>query len=122
MTAYTDFYPYFGDLMGLPTDKNHLNFRWVPVTDCKILFSISRQGNGASCHFASDKAGMKKIRIAINEFCEFIFNTFLWCEMIIAKINREKVINIVKDCGFEKLLEYGKKSIYIKPRRIKWDL
>jgi len=114
----SNFYLYSGDLIGLPTDENHLNFRWAEPR-CKVLFSVSRQGNGASCHFASDKAGMMKIRTAINEFCEFVFDIFPWCEMIIAKIKLQKVVNLVKRCGFEKLISANGLHVYI--RRKLWE-
>ena len=108
------FYQYSGDLIGLPTDRNHLNFRWSE-SDCKVLFSVSRQGNGASCHFASDKRGVKKVRQAINEFCEFVFDIFPWCEMIIAKMAK-RIVKIVRECGFEKLTEVGEVQVYIRRR------
>lgn len=98
------FMPYTGDLMGLPTDKNHINFLWKEK-GCKVLFSVTRQGNGASCHFASDKAGMVKIKQAINEFCDFVFWMFDWCELILAKIEIKKIKTLVKKCGFKKILK-----------------
>jgi len=105
---------YAGDLIGLPTSKNHLNFRWTEP-NCKVLFSVCRQGNGASCHFASDKRGIFKIKRAINEFCEFVFWMFNWCEMIIAKVKGNKVGLILERCGFTKILD-GKINVYIRER------
>ncbi len=67
---------YSGDLIGLPTNENHLNFRWSEP-GCKVLFSVARQGNGASCHFASDKAGMKKINKLLTSFVSLCFLYFL---------------------------------------------
>jgi len=107
------FLPYTGDLIGLPTSENHLNFRWAEP-DCKILFSVCRQGNGASCHFASDKKGIFKIKRAINEFCEFVFWMFDWCEMIIAKTTL-KIGHLLERCGFKKVID-GKITVYIKEK------
>ena len=99
----------------MPTDENHLNFRWIEP-GCKVLFSVSRQGNGASCHFASDKPGMQKIKQAIFEFICFVFWMFDWCEMIIAKVKLDKVKKIVEECGLEKIIETKKCSVYIFKR------
>lgn len=109
------FYPYLGDLINLPTSENHLVFRWIEP-NCKVLFSVCRQGNGASCHFASDKKGVFKIKRAINEFCEFVFWAFDWCEMIIAKINRESVTKLITRCGFIIIYSKNNKSIWIRCR------
>ena len=108
------FLPYSGDLIGLPTSENYLIFRWAEP-DCKVLFSVCRQGNGASCHFASDEKGVFRIKRAINEFCEFVFWMFDWCEMIIAKVMLNKVGLILERCGFKKILE-DKITIYIRGR------
>lgn len=108
------FKPYSGDLIGLPTSENHLNFRWNE-SNCKVLFSVCRQGNGASCHFASDKKGMIKINCAINEFCEFVFWMFDWCEMIIAKVKIKKVEAIIKRCEFKKIYD-SDVNVYIRKR------
>ena len=65
------FIPYFGpDINGLPHDKNHLIFKWVHE---KVYFSAAQQGNAMSCHFKSDKKGMKRIHEAIDDFCAFVF-------------------------------------------------
>lgn len=93
------FKPYEGDLIGLPTSDNHLNFRWIEPK-CKVLFSVCQQGNGASIHFASDKKGLRKLKQAINEFCDFCFYLFDWCEMIIGKIQIPSVERLVVKCGF----------------------
>lgn len=109
-----------GDTGRLPTDKNHLNFKWLEP-DCNVLFSVTRQGDGASCHFTSDTAGMKKIKQAINEFCSFVFDLFPWCKMIIAKIKMKKVKSIVEKCGFKKVLDSDIDNISIYVRRKLWD-
>lgn len=108
------FLPYSGDLIGLPISENYLIFRWIEP-NCKVLFSVCRQGNGASIHIASDKKGIFKIKRAINEFCEFVFWMFDWCEIIIGKIKHKKLGKIVERCGFKKLIN-GKKSVYIRCR------
>jgi len=116
------FMPYTGDLMGLPTNENHLNFLWKEK-GCKVLFSVTRQGKAASCHFASDKAGKKKIKKGIKEFCEFVFDLFPWCEVVIAKVEIKKVKTIIKKCGFKKVLKSNtNKAIYALKRGVPSDL
>jgi hypothetical protein len=114
-----DFIQYNGnDLMGLPTNKNHLNFKLID-SECKFLFSITRQGNAASCHFAANKKSMKNIIEIIKNAIKFIFDYFEWCTMIIAKIKLKKIERIVKDCGFKKILNTDQGPIYIRIKE--WD-
>ena len=103
------------DLMGLPTNENHLVFKWINPA-CKMLFSMTRQGNAASCHFASDKRGMLKIRTVINLFCEFIFDNFDWCKMILAKVELKKIGRIIERCGFKKINEINEINIYMRAK------
>ena len=103
------FVPYYGpDAEKLPTDKNHLQFKWTEP-GVNVCASITRLGNGAPCHFTADWGGVCKLEQAINEFCEFVFCVFPWCTMIMSKTNRKSVIDLIKKCGFElvKQLEDG---------------
>lgn len=86
---------YEGDLWGLPTNENHLVYKW---SEGEILFSMTRLGNAASCHFASKD--LRGIKPAINAFCEFVFSEFGWCRMIIAAIAVPSVERVVKKCGY----------------------
>jgi hypothetical protein len=106
------------DLMGLPTNEKHLNFKLIDPK-CKFLFSVSRQGNAASCHFAADKESMKNIIEILESGIKFVFDSFSWCTMIIAKIKLKKIEDLVKSIGFKKLLSNEQGSIYI--RKKKWD-
>jgi hypothetical protein len=110
---------YEGDLIGLPTNENHLNFRWNNP-EYKILFSIARQGDGASCHFASAHSGKDNIIVAINEFVAFVFENFYWCNMILAKIKLDKVKEIVKQCNFVWALSTKNYELYVRSKG--WDL
>ena len=113
----TGFESYSGDLIGLPTSIDHLVFRWKN-SRCKVLFSICKQGNAISSHFASDKKGVRNIVQVINEFCEFVFNKYYWCEMIIAKIKPEKrgVMAIARRCGFKEIAEINNILVYARKR------
>ena len=103
-----------GSVGKLPTSKDHLNFKWLGKGH--ILFSVARQGNAASCHFASDKKGLRHIKQAINEWCDFIRDLFDWCKMIIAKVYNSKsgVINILKKCNFLKVWGNDTLSVYMR--------
>ena len=109
------FKPYSGDLIGLPTSDNHLSFRWIEPS-CKILFSVCRQGNAASCHLATDKKGLRKLKQAINEYCDFVFWLFDWCKMIIGKVEKDSIGRILKKCSFKLLGNSGKVTIYVRAR------
>lgn len=110
------FIPYNGpDAARLTTDSRHLNFKWVEP-GVSVCFSAARLGDGMSCHFTADKRGMRKIHAAITEFCQYVFYTCEWCDMIIAKISMPKVARIVSECGFEFLTGCRRGVVYILPR------
>lgn len=115
MRSQAKFTPYSGYLMGLPTNNKHLVFRWVR-DDCKVLFSVCRKGDAASVHIASDKAGLRQLKKAINEWCEFLFWAFDWCRMVIAHIGRGSITRLVKKCGFEFAGTTDKGEIYTRLR------
>ena len=109
------FYEYSGDLIGLETTDNHLIYRWSD-RGCKILFSVCRHGNAASCHFSSDKNGLRKLRVAINEFMGFVFKSFTWCEMIIAIVKVNSVKRLVEKFGFSLCAHVNDHDIYYLPK------
>lgn len=97
--AEAKFRSYSGDMIGLPCDANHLVYRWCR-DDCLVLFSVCRRGDAASCHFASDKRGLRHLKQAINEFTEFVFDLFKWCTMSLAIINKKSVMRLVEKCNY----------------------
>lgn len=96
------FEPFAGDLMGLPTNENHLVIKWITEKDCKILFSLVQHGKAISGHFASDKKGLRFLKEAIKEFCEFVFSDN-HIEVILAKVIKPSVGRFISQCGFEKV-------------------
>lgn len=109
----TTFSNYDGDLIGLATNENHLVYRW-DYPGCKILFSVTRMGGGASCHFASDKAGLRHLKTAINEFCAFVFKAYKWCKMIIANVKRLSTRRFLSKLGFIPVMEYNDHLIMVR--------
>ena len=91
--------PYTGELNGLCTNGTHLVYRW-DNEDCKILFSMTRRGNGMSCHFSSDKKGLRKLREAMEDADSFIYKNFAWCEMVFANVSLKSVERLIKRIGF----------------------
>ena len=112
MDSGVRFSPYSGDLMGLYVDENHLVFRWHGPG--KILFSVSRRGNAASCHFASNKQGLRYIKKAVDEFVEFVFWLFDWCTMVLAQVSRKSVGRLIEKVGFEPFATSGEYTIYMR--------
>ena len=108
---------YIGDTGNLLTSDNHLNFRWRQP-DCNILFSVTQQGNAAVSHFTSDKSGLRRLKEAVNDWCEFCFYLFEWCEMVIGVIEKPSVTRLAEKCGFKYVVSFGKQKIYA--RRKSW--
>ena len=108
-----EFVPYSGQLMGLLVDENHLVFKW---TKGNVLFSVSRRGNAASCHFAADKAGLRHLREAMNSFAEHVFWWFDWCTMIIAQVVRPSVGRLIQSIGFLEVTQADGATVYARFR------
>ena len=104
---------YTGDTEDLLTSETFYNFIWLEL-NCKILFSVTQQGKAANCHFYSDKLGLRKLEQAINEWCEFCFDLFPWCKMIIGIIEKSSIAKLAEKCGFDKIAFVDNKSIYIR--------
>lgn len=109
------FEPYEGDLMGLHVDENHLVFRWCR-SDCKVLFSVSRRGNAASCHFASDRRGLRHIKNGISEFVNYVFWLYDWCTMVIAQVIKPSVARVIEKTSFFPVARADGAIIYVRPR------
>ena len=109
------FLPYFGDTDQLKTTEKSIVFKWIR-DDCKILFSAVKHGKALNCHFTSDKAGLRKLEQAINEWCKFCFWLWPWCEMIIGIIEKPSICRLAEKCKFKKIAEYKGKSIYIREK------
>ena len=85
--------------MGLYTDKYHLVFKWNNPR-CKVLFSVCKRGAAASCHFACDSKGLRFMRVAMKEFSDFLFESFDWCERLLAMVTVDSVKRLIKKIGF----------------------
>lgn len=106
-----EFVPYGGPLMGLLVDENHLVFKW---TKANVLFSVSRRGNAASCHFAADKRSLRLLREAMNSFAEHVFWWFDWCTMVIAQVKRPSVGRLIQSIGFLEVAQVDDITVYAR--------
>lgn len=106
------FYLYNGDLIGLPTNENHLVFRWNGPG--KILFSMTRQGLAANIHFACDKKGLRYLKKALNDFVVFVFNEFGWCKMCIGHIGKNSICRMVEKVGFSYIGSSDFGPVYVR--------
>lgn len=107
-----NFIQYCGPTYGLTTNKNHLVFRWL-LSNTLILFSITRRGNGVVCHLYSDKRGLRYLKQAILEWCNYVFKNCDWCKMIIAIPELASIKRLLICCGFTKIITIKNRSIYI---------
>ena len=103
------------DLLGLLVNENHLAFKWNR-SDCEVFFSATRHGLGMSCHFSSDKRGLRHIRQAIGEFIDYVFEFYPWCKMILCITNRPSVVRIVEDFGFQHVMTNNGCMAYMRKR------
>lgn len=108
---------YTGKTGELRTSENHYNFKWLNE-DCHILFSVTQQGKAMVCHFTSDKAGLRKLKQALNEWCEFCFWLFKECDIIVGIIEKPSVFRLAINCNFEHIASFGNKQVCI--RRKSW--
>lgn len=98
--------------LGIAANDNHWCVEHLGAR--RILFSFTKKGYALSCHFASDKAGLRHIKSAINDFCEWAFWAFEWCQMILANVKKPSVERIVKKCGFTHVIDHDGHKIYMR--------
>ena len=109
------FVPYVGDTGDLVRDDNYLIFRWAEP-DCMVLFSVCKRGEAANIHFDCDKAGAKRIKEALGEFCDFVFWIFDWCTMVMGIIAKPSVQKMVQKCGFSHVADINNSKVYVRPK------
>ena len=77
---------------------------------------MTQQGNALSIHFAANKDGLRYIKRAINDFCEWAFIAFDWCDVILGKVNRKSVMRLIIKCGFEQIAIGKNSEVYARSR------
>jgi hypothetical protein len=105
-----------GDDLGVPKIPECMVVEWTEF-DSRVVFSFAQLGQGITAHFASGKESLREVKTAINDFCEWIFWAFPWCEMVFAVIGIESVERLVKKCGFRWIATKGPYQVYARYRQ-----
>jgi len=82
----------------------------------KVVFSYSQRGNALNVHLAADKSGLKYVKQALNDFCEWGFFMYPSTTMVLGMIKRDSVARLAKKCGFSHLFDQDGLKIYMRPR------
>ena len=104
-----------GDLMGVLMSPQNVAVEWIGPG--RIVCSFAQRGQAVSAHFSSDRRGLRHLKSAINDFCNWVFGAFEWCSMVIAIINKPSVVRLVKKCGFSHVIDVEDNTVYA---RSKW--
>lgn len=80
----------------IPHSENYLFFEWLDG----VYFTAAMLGEAMTIHIAAERNSIGKLRDAANEFCEYLFNRFKWCKMILGIIKPQSVVNLSLKCGF----------------------
>lgn len=102
------------DLMGLAVNENHLVFAYqgkLPELG-RILFSVTRRGQAALVHFASNNKALKAVKDACRQFMDFVVWLFPWCKMILACVTKNSVERLVKKLGYKPVTELTNGRLY----------
>lgn len=81
----------------IPYDDDHIFFSW----DGAVFFSARMMGDALDCHVYANFRNRKKLKIAINMFCQYAFSTFPWCRKISACVKMKSVSNLLIKCDFK---------------------
>lgn len=102
-----------GHDLNVPMSDNYLV---VETENPRVVFSYARKGNAITAHFACNKSALRQLKPKINEFCQWIFDSYEWCEMIFAliEIHRKSVERLVKKCGFSYLTSSPEAVAYVR--------
>lgn len=104
------------DLLGVTTSFNNMVVLWDGPG--RVIFSFAQRGKSISAHFASNKEGLRHIKQAIDDFCEWIFYICEWCTMILAviKSKRLSVVRLVEKLDFSYVMTADDHIIYARAK------
>jgi hypothetical protein len=96
---------------GLMITPNHKVYEWSD-NGYRVYFSAARQGNAMPIHIAAPRDSLRCLRVAANEFCEYLFKEHEWCSVVIGAITDTSVVNLAHKCGFVHMADalIGKES------------
>jgi hypothetical protein len=84
---------------GLAINSNHRVYEWSN-NGYTVYFSATSHGDAMAIHLAANSDSRRCLRLAVNEFCEYIFDQYKWCDVILGAIVSASVVNLAKKCGF----------------------
>jgi hypothetical protein len=96
--------------INLTGDDNYLYFTFDGI----VFFSATKRLDTMDCHVGAIGRNKRFLRIAINEFCEYIFNRYVWCNKISACVKLKSVKNLCMNCGFEKIADIDGYEVMVK--------
>ena len=96
--------------IGIPHDDKHIFFSF----DGLVFFSATMRGDTMDCHIGAQGRNKRFLRVAVNQFCEFIFTNYAWCRKIAACVKLESVKNLCLNCGFVKIGDYKNYEVFAK--------
>lgn len=101
------------EMNGLWWEEDHQVWRWL---DGEIYVSMTRRENTVFCHFSAKGASVRRLKDAIDEFCELVFGLMDWCMAVMACIKRDSVERLVKRCGFVHVVDHKYIKVYARYR------
>lgn len=114
MTAPAKFRMAEGDLLGVQKRSHHVAIEWIGPG--RIIFSFAQRGQAMSAHFASDKAGLRHLKTAIDDFCQWVFESLDDIDMVLAIMTLPSVVRLVQRCGFLYVLTDEDREIYARSK------
>ncbi len=93
------------------------NYRLVETLNGAIVFSYTMQGRAMVAHLSFSKKGIRKLKEAINSFCDLMFNNYD-IDMVIGNVKKGgSVSRVLKHCGCLHIADADNdKNIYMKMR------
>ena len=106
-----------GSDLNVPRNENYLLCEWSDGNS-RVVFSFAKKGEkGLTAHIASGKRGLRKAKIAINEFCEWAFESMPWCDFIFAITDKPGIKKMCENrCDFHKLAKKNEIEALVRVR------
>lgn len=101
------------EVNGLWRSEGYEVWRWL---EGYIYVSLVRQEDVLFCHFSADRASVRLLKQAIDEFCATVFDLMPWCKAVMACIKRDSVTKLVKRCGFTHVIDHNYLKVYARYR------
>lgn len=100
-------------LLGVPVIPECLVVEWTQDGK-RVVFSFAQMGKGITMHFAAQTQSLRVLKQAVNDFVEWLFWAYDWCEMVFGVIGRRSIEKLMIKCGFTRLGEQHGYQIYVR--------